>query len=931
MAFISKEEKDLLEKYIHDGYESESFDYKEIQYKLTNTHDYYDKNNSVKSKFDVVKDVLSFLNIDAYKDKCIIMGVADDRKVLGVIEPHKNYEADLIQHLNSYIDPQPKIEVFRYPYENGDKVVDLIIIKVKSENINFPYLLSKDISNGKVMYTSGNSFIRSGNSTRTIRRADWDRFIKLRENSLISVLSVDLSEKMEVVSPLISILDNVAIKQQFELFSKKEKSLKEKLVAIIGSFQSFSDKGMILQADEKQNNSNINLKYFDEMINEGIKSYPKVSILLDNGMNSQLIRIFIFSYFIHKLQTYNDICELHFDSNSLLIRTKQSVDSLMKYNELKETVDTLIQVFDELKNYPGNNYYSDLIKIVAVSFEDVPDDEKRFLNFEPKFTVSNNIIPLLIEPLYGKDSYFVGFRELVQNAIDACKEKKNDAGFDYNPKVDILLEEVTDDIDNSKVRLTITDNGIGMSRQILKEQYFRVGESKKRASGLGLVGKFGVGVLSGFLLGDKIDVTTKSDKDMLFTFSIEKKNYIYVKEDDNINPKLDINGVESTDGSGTCIIINLNSSIDSIDDAYYKLGIDKWCSSESVNLNLIKNGNVEVLPSIADNRLQWIELFHEDSITMRCCDYDQLLAITDEDFEVTKKFVTENNCYVSYNDLLVPLYKENFKGHQRHIKIDKIPFVDIKDTNIEEYNGIKIPLSRKYIRLSGDMHESLVNYVYEKSLKQLTNLEALFQTGTFNSDFLKPILLVYTTIGYGIYCEEFLDKLKKQDFKEIITIYTDYNHRIDKNTFEDKKAYIFIKAYNFNKSDWADKIEYSGGLSFAKNSILKDYFINPNSRMRIRALVSVFNDFLRTGVFSGDELPKDINQGDLYACIENNVRNLNDFMLKDGLDYISLDNTKSLGTLKMDNVLAIRINNYFTGWGRPYFNNIFKKILRYGD
>jgi hypothetical protein len=138
------------------------------------------------------------------------------------------------------------------------------------------------------------------------------------------------------------------------------------------------------------------------------------------------------------------------------------------------------------------------------------------------FQVNNELSKLLIAPLYGNSPTY-GVRELVQNATDACKERikiEHDKGnTNYEPLVTVSIDKV--DEDNYLFR--IKDNGKGMTLDEILNYFLSVGSSFRSSfqwkkefiskDGKSLVnrnGKFGIGVLAAFLLGDKIKIKTKN-------------------------------------------------------------------------------------------------------------------------------------------------------------------------------------------------------------------------------------------------------------------------------------------------------------------------------------------------------------------------------------------------------------------------------------
>lgn len=135
------------------------------------------------------------------------------------------------------------------------------------------------------------------------------------------------------------------------------------------------------------------------------------------------------------------------------------------------------------------------------------------------FRANDEITKLLIAPLYGDDPTF-GVRELLQNAIDACREKElieKNKGSKYIPiiKVDIYQE-------GGKSYFQIVDNGIGMDLNVIKSYFLSAGASFRKSmdwqkkfeddkgnSAVQRSGRFGVGILAAFLIGETIEVKTK--------------------------------------------------------------------------------------------------------------------------------------------------------------------------------------------------------------------------------------------------------------------------------------------------------------------------------------------------------------------------------------------------------------------------------------
>ncbi|MDQ9169877.1 molecular chaperone HtpG [Oxalobacteraceae bacterium R-40] len=140
--------------------------------------------------------------------------------------------------------------------------------------------------------------------------------------------------------------------------------------------------------------------------------------------------------------------------------------------------------------------------------------EKQTLGFQAEV---KQLLHLMIHSLYSNKEIFL--RELISNASDAADKLRfeaiNNAGlFENDPELKIKVT-----FDKAARTITISDNGIGMNRDEAishlgtiaksgtKEFFSRLsGDQQKDAA---LIGQFGVGFYSGFIVADKITVETR--------------------------------------------------------------------------------------------------------------------------------------------------------------------------------------------------------------------------------------------------------------------------------------------------------------------------------------------------------------------------------------------------------------------------------------
>ncbi len=137
-----------------------------------------------------------------------------------------------------------------------------------------------------------------------------------------------------------------------------------------------------------------------------------------------------------------------------------------------------------------------------------------------KINVSvENIFPLIKKFLYSDHEIFL--RELISNATDATLKLKHiasvgDSKIEYgNPLIEIK-------IDKEGKKIHITDQGIGMTEDELKKYINEIAFSgaeefldkyKDSAKDSGIIGHFGLGFYSAFMVAEKVDIITKSYKD----------------------------------------------------------------------------------------------------------------------------------------------------------------------------------------------------------------------------------------------------------------------------------------------------------------------------------------------------------------------------------------------------------------------------------
>src|SRR5215207_4204948 len=128
------------------------------------------------------------------------------------------------------------------------------------------------------------------------------------------------------------------------------------------------------------------------------------------------------------------------------------------------------------------------------------------------------LLHMMVHSVYSDKDVFL--RELISNAADACEKLRYEAIA--NPKLvegDPTLR-ITLNIDANNKCLTVEDNGIGMSRDELVQALGTIAHSGTKAfldrveaakddDGAALIGQFGVGFYSAFMVADRVDVISR--------------------------------------------------------------------------------------------------------------------------------------------------------------------------------------------------------------------------------------------------------------------------------------------------------------------------------------------------------------------------------------------------------------------------------------
>ncbi len=182
---------------------------------------------------------------------------------------------------------------------------------------------------------------------------------------------------------------------------------------------------------------------------------------------------------------------------------------------------------------------------------------------------TENIFPIIKQFLYSDQEIFL--RELIANAVDATSKVKTLASRgDVKGELGDLTIEVI--LDEEAKTLTIRDKGIGMSVEEVEKYLNQVAFSsaeeflKKYKDENAIIGHFGLGFYSAFMVADKVEVFTKSYK--------RKKPVLWTCEG---NPEYTIQDTKKSE-RGTDIVLHISEdSKEFLEKPRIQSLLDKYC------------------------------------------------------------------------------------------------------------------------------------------------------------------------------------------------------------------------------------------------------------------------------------------------------------------------------------------------------------------
>ncbi|MBQ8229476.1 MAG: molecular chaperone HtpG [Clostridia bacterium] len=141
------------------------------------------------------------------------------------------------------------------------------------------------------------------------------------------------------------------------------------------------------------------------------------------------------------------------------------------------------------------------------------------MNKQGKIKISSeNMMPIIKKWLYSDKDIFL--REIVANGVDAITKHKKLVDMGEAQK-DEKAYKLTVSVDETAKTLTVEDNGIGMTAEEVEKYITQIAfsgaedflQKYEKASGDGIIGHFGLGFYSAYMVSENVEIYTKSYKD----------------------------------------------------------------------------------------------------------------------------------------------------------------------------------------------------------------------------------------------------------------------------------------------------------------------------------------------------------------------------------------------------------------------------------
>ncbi len=461
---------------------------------------------------------------------------------------------------------------------------------------------------------------------------------------------------------------------------------------------------------------------------------------------------------------------------------------------------------------------------------------------------TENIFPIIKKFLYSDHEIFL--RELVSNAVDATQKLKKLASMgEFNGELGDLKIEVS--FDKEKKTITVSDKGLGMTGEEIKKYINQIAFSgatefvekfKDKGDTKDIIGKFGLGFYSAFMVAEKVEVVSKSYKE-----GTEAARWIC---DGSTEYELS-NATKET--RGTDIILHINTDSEEFLEEFRLKGIlDKYCKFLPVEIKFGTKEDREEDGEEADGKKKYKTITSDRIIN----NPNPLWAkspseLKDEDYLAFYKelypfsedplFWIHLNVDYPFNltgVLYFPKVKNDFEVQKNKIQLySRQVFItdEVKDVvpeflqlmhGIIDSPDIPLNVSRSYLQSDGNV-KKISQHITKKVADKLQEMFKKDRT-----DFEKKWDDVNIFVKYGIISDEkFYDRAKdftllKNVDKQYFTL-DEYKEKVSTNQTDKDQTLVYLYTSDAGKQDSFIQAAKNKAYDVLKlDGVLDNHFIN---------------------------------------------------------------------------------------------------------